>query len=107
MSDNNDYNPVKSRRKFLGSSSAALIAIAGMQASAAVAQVASPMGTDDHSGINEKEPQGKNSMLDGQNPSSNFPPETDSGGQPPFKYPLLVRTQAHRGRRLDTPGNRA
>ena len=86
MSDNNDYNPL-SRRKFLGNSSAALVAIAGMQV-AAVAQEATPIRSKDHSLVNELEPQPKNTVLDAQNPSSNFSPETDSGGQPPFKYPF-------------------
>jgi len=86
MSDNNDYNPL-SRRKFLGNSSAALVAIAGMQVAAA-AQEAKPIRSKDHSLVNELEPQPKNTSLDAQNPSSNFPPETDAGGQPPFKYPF-------------------
>jgi oxalate decarboxylase len=86
MSDKNDSNPL-SRRKFLEGSSAALVAIAGMQV-AAVAQEAAPVRSKDHQLANELEPQPKNSPLDEQNPSSNFPPETDSGGQPPFKYPF-------------------
>ena len=86
MSDKNDSNPL-SRRKFLESSSAALVAIAGMQVAAA-AQEAAPVRSKDHQLVNELEPQPKNAALDAQNPSSNFPPETDSGGQPPFKYPF-------------------
>ena len=43
--------------------------------------------TDTHTGINESQPGPKNNtVLDGQNPDSVWPPETDSGGQPPFKY---------------------
>ncbi len=38
--------------------------------------------------MNETEPGPKNSALDGQNPSSVWSPETDAGGQPPFKYPF-------------------
>ncbi len=87
MSDNNkDHNPL-SRRKFIGNSSAALVAIAGMQV-AAGAQEATPIRSKDHTLVNELEPQPKNAALDAQNPSSNFAPETDSGGQPPFKYPF-------------------
>ena len=29
-----------------------------------------------------------NKTVDNQNPSSVWPPETDAGGQPPFKYPF-------------------
>ena len=86
MSDNNDFNPL-SRRNFLGKSSAALVAIAGMQASAA-AQQSVPIRSKNHTLVNEQEPQPKNTPLDAENPSSNFPPETDAGGQPPFKYPF-------------------
>jgi len=87
MSENNEYNPL-SRRKFLGNSSAALVAIAGMQVAAAGAQEATPIRSKDHHLVNEQEPQPKNAALDAQNPSSNFSPVTDSGGQPPFKYPF-------------------
>ena len=86
MSDKNDSNPL-SRRKFLEGSSAALVAIAGMQVAAA-AQEAAPVRSKDHQLANELEPQPKNTTLDEQNTSSNFPPETDAGGQPPFKYPF-------------------
>jgi oxalate decarboxylase len=86
MSENNESNPL-SRRKFLGSSSAALAAIAGMQMTA-VAQQVTPVRSPDHHLINESETQPKNATLDAQNPSSNWSPETDSGGQPPFKYPF-------------------
>ena len=85
-SSKNDSNPL-SRRKFLESSSAALVAIAGIQVAAA-AQEAAPVRSKDHQLANELEPQPKNTPLDEQNPSSNFPPETDWGGQPPFKYPF-------------------
>jgi oxalate decarboxylase len=86
MSDKNDSNPL-SRRKFLGNSSAALVAIAGMQV-AARAQEQTPIRSKDHQLVNELEPQPKNTTLDAENPSSVFSPETDSGGQPPFKYPF-------------------
>jgi oxalate decarboxylase len=74
-----------SRRRFLGQSSAALMAAAGLQAHA---QQGTPPRSPDHHLPNELEPQPKDAMLDAQNPNSNFPPETDAGGQPPFKYPF-------------------
>jgi oxalate decarboxylase len=80
----NDYNPL-SRRKFLSQSSAALMAVASLQAAA---QEATPIHSKDHHLVNEQERQPKNAMLDDQNPNSNWAPETDSGGQPPFKYPF-------------------
>ena len=80
-----------SRRKFLGASSAALAAAAGLPASseqAAVTAQESPIRSADHHLVNEQQPQPRDPMLDDQNPSSNFPPPTDAGGQPPFKYPF-------------------
>ena len=85
MSDNLN-NPL-SRRKFLGSSSAALAAVAGLQATA-IAQEKTPIRSKDHHLPNEQERQPKNAPLDDQNPSSNWAPPTDAGGQPPFKYPF-------------------
>jgi oxalate decarboxylase len=82
-----DDSNTLSRRKFLGTSSAAMAAIAGMQVSA-VGQQAPQVRSKDHTLVNESETQPKNTPLDSQNPSSNFSPETDSGGQPPFKYPF-------------------
>src|SRR5882762_732669 len=79
-------NPL-SRRKFLGSSSAALVAVAGLQ-SVASAQEKTPIRSADHHLINESEPGPKNQMLDDQNPASNWSVATDAGGQPPFKYPF-------------------
>ncbi len=79
-------NPL-SRRKFLGNTSAALAAVAGLQATA-TAQEKTPIRSKDHHLPNEQEPQPKNAMLDDQNPSSNWAPPTDAGGQPPFKYPF-------------------
>lgn len=87
------YNPL-SRRKFLGSSSAAIAAIAGLKAAEAqqtpggIEQNSIPVHSPDHHLVNEQEPQPKDHMLDDQNPSSNWPPTTDAGGQPPFKYPF-------------------
>jgi oxalate decarboxylase len=82
-----DKDQVKvSRRRFLGTSSAVLAAVAGVQV--AQGQERRPVVTPNHTGVNESEPGPKNTMLDSQNPSSVWPPETDSGGQPPFKYPF-------------------
>ncbi|ADW71202.1 cupin domain-containing protein [Granulicella tundricola] len=82
MSDNQN-NPL-SRRKFLGNTSAALAAFGALQV--ASGQEAVPIRSKDHHLINETETQPKNKMLDDQNPSSNWPPTTDAGGQQPFKY---------------------
>ena len=80
-----DNSPL-SRRKFLENSSAALVVLGGLQATSASAQQTHPIRSADHHLINESEPGPKNQMLDDENPSSNWSPETDSGGQPPFKY---------------------
>jgi len=74
-----------SRRRFLEAGSAVLVAAAGMQVAQGQEKTAQ---TPDHTGVNETEPGPKNSPLDGQNPSSVWAPETDAGGQPPFKYPF-------------------
>jgi oxalate decarboxylase len=76
-----------SRRKFLENTSAALVALGGLQVAAAAQEPARPRSKDHHL-INESETGPKNTALDEQNPSSNWSPETDAGGQPPFKYPF-------------------
>ncbi len=89
MSDSNNRAPVNeelSRRSFLGVGSAALAA-ATLTSLTAYAQEAAVRSKDHHL-VNESEPQPKNAILDDQNPSSNWAPETDAGGQPPFKYPF-------------------
>jgi oxalate decarboxylase len=74
-----------SRRKFLETGSAVLVAAAGLQA--AQGQQGKIYPTDTHTGINESQPGPKgNTVLDGQNQDSVWPPETDAGGQQPFKY---------------------
>src|SRR5258708_33152933 len=84
MSDENDQSKL-SRRRFLEAGSAVLVAAAGMQA--AQGQQSKIYPTDPHTGINESQPGPKNNtVLDGQNQDSAWPPETDAGGQPPFKY---------------------
>ena len=72
-----------SRRKFIGVGSAAL-ALAGLQI--AEGQEKKVPRSPDHHLPNETEPGPNNTVLDKQNPSSVWPPETDAGGQPPFKY---------------------
>lgn len=95
-----ETNDRLSRRKFLGGTSAAL-------AAAALAPVASAAqnpqqggqerpvsaGGDSHTGINEKQLGPQNPTAERAEEDSVFPPETDAGGQPPFKYPFAF---AHR-----------
>ncbi|WP_263382446.1 cupin domain-containing protein [Granulicella arctica] len=76
-----------SRRTFLGKSSAMLAAAAGMPMMAAAQQAVDKSG-DNHKGVNEQQPGPKNAPLEAAEPSSVYPPESDSGGQPPFKYPF-------------------
>jgi oxalate decarboxylase len=74
-----------SRRKFLETGSAVLVAAAGMQV--AQGQQSKIYPTDTHTGINESQPgPPPNTVLDDQNPDSVWPPTTDAGGQQPFKY---------------------
>ena len=85
-----------SRRRFLGNSSAVLAAAAmGPVSSAAQDQrkQGQPSGEDRHIGINEKQIGPQNLPAEQAQPDSVFPPETDAGGQPPFKYPFAM---AHR-----------
>jgi len=77
-----------SRRQFLGTGSAALVAIAGIPAAIAAAQETSPIRSADHHLKNETEPGPNNTTLDQQNPDSVWAPPTDAGGQAPFKYPF-------------------
>src|SRR5260370_34508219 len=82
MSEENDHSKL-SRRRFLEAGSALLVAAAGMQAQGQQSKIYP--GT--HTGINESQPGPKpNTELDDQNPDSAWPPETDAGGQHPFKY---------------------
>jgi oxalate decarboxylase len=75
---------VVSRRKFLETGSAVLAAAAGLQV--AQGQEKAQVRSADHRLANETEPGPNNTVLDRQNPSSVWSPETDAGGQPPFKY---------------------
>ena len=76
-----------SRRKFIGGSSAALIAAAGLKV--ASAQETKPRSADHHL-PNESDPGVKNDPLDAENPDSVWSPATDAGGQPPFKYSFAL-----------------
>jgi oxalate decarboxylase len=74
-----------SRRRFLETGSAVLVATAGLQAAHGQQSKINPTGS--HTGINESQPGPKNNVvLDGQNMDSVRPPATDAGGQQPFKY---------------------
>jgi oxalate decarboxylase len=76
-----------SRRRFLERSSAALAVMASLPMMAA-AQQTRDMSGDNHKGVNEAQPGTRNSVLDSAEPDSVWPPTTDAGGQPPFKYPF-------------------
>jgi oxalate decarboxylase len=78
---------VLTRRSFLGKGTVALAAAAGLPITAAAQQTPDKNG-DSHSGVNETQPGPKNPALDQAEPDSVYPPETDGGGQPPFKYPF-------------------
>src|SRR6202167_6147631 len=83
MSEENGQSKL-SRRRFLEAGSAVLVAAAAFEAQG---QQSGMYPTDTHTGVNESQPGPKNNtVLDGQNQDSVWPPETDSGGQPPFKY---------------------
>src|SRR5271170_6285667 len=73
-----------SRRRFIGVGSAALAAAAGLQI--AEGQENKVPLSPDHHLPNESEPGAHNSVLDKENSNSVWAPETDAGGQPPFKY---------------------
>ena len=76
-----------SRRRFLGRSSALLVAAAALPMAAAAQQTVDKSG-DNHSGVNEQQPGPRNQPLEEAEPDSVWPPATDAGGQPPFKYPF-------------------
>ncbi|HEY1730367.1 MAG TPA: cupin domain-containing protein [Terriglobales bacterium] len=76
-----------SRRTFLGRSSAALAAAASLPLVAAAQQTVDK-SKDTHTGVNEQQPGPRNATLDSSEPDSVWPPTTDAGGQPPFKYPF-------------------
>jgi oxalate decarboxylase len=79
-----------SRRSFLGKGSTALAMAATLPMIASAQQQVQPqmkdMSGDSHQGKNETEPGPINKANDAMNPDSVWPPETDAGGQEPFKY---------------------
>ncbi len=82
-----------SRRNFLRNTAAALAATAAAAPlAAAQTNLAQPqtkdMSRDTHTGVNERELGPQNQVIGAQEPDSVFPPTTDAGGQPPFKYPF-------------------
>jgi oxalate decarboxylase len=87
MIDSESGNESISRRSFLEKGSAALAAIASLPVFAA-GQQTGDVGGDKHTAVNETQPGPKNKALDAMDPDSVFPPGTDEGGQPPFKYPF-------------------
>jgi oxalate decarboxylase len=89
VQDNTISNAGVSRRSFLEKTSAALVAVAGLPILAA-AQQTRDMSGDTHTGVNEQELGPQNRGLEAQEPDSVYPPEADSGGQPPFKYPFAM-----------------
>jgi oxalate decarboxylase len=86
MADQDNQDSV-SRRSFLGKTSAALVAAASLPIMAAAQQTPDKSG-DTHTGINEQYLGPRNKPLDDAEPDSVYPPTTDAGGQPPFKYPF-------------------
>jgi oxalate decarboxylase len=78
-----------SRRTFLSQTSAA-VAVAATLPVLAAAQQARNSTQNKHSGINEQELGPTNPTLEAQEADSVFPPATDAGGQPPFKYPFAL-----------------
>ena len=87
--DNKMSNDGVSRRTFLGKSSAALVAAASLPIVAA-AQQTKDLSGDNHVGDNERELGPKNPTAEAMEPDSMYPPVTDAGGQPPFKYPFAM-----------------
>src|SRR5579859_4757044 len=79
-----DNKECVSRRSFLGKTSSVLAAIASLPVIAGAQQTRDLNG--DHSGVNLTQPGPRNKTLDAGEPDSVFSPDTDAGGQPPFKY---------------------
>src|ERR1700750_1433800 len=77
-----------SRRKFLEGSSAAFIAAAGL--GVASAQDTKVIRSANHHLANETMPVNNKNALEAENTDSGWPPATDAGGQPPFKYSFAL-----------------
>src|ERR1700710_3104445 len=75
------------RRSFLGRTSAVL-AMAATSPILVAAQQTADKSNDSHTGVNEEQPGPRNPTPDQAEPDSVYPPTTDAGGQPPFKYPF-------------------
>jgi oxalate decarboxylase len=86
MGEKNNPNEF-SRRCFLGKTSAVLAVAATSPILSAAQQTVDKSG-DNHTGVNEQQPGPRNPTLDQAEPDSAYPPTTDAGGQPPFKYPF-------------------
>ena len=87
--DSRNSTDVVSRRSFLEKTSAAVVAAVSLPILGA-GQQTKDMSRDTHTGINEQELGPKNPALEAQEPDSMYPPGTDAGGQPPFKYPFAM-----------------
>jgi len=87
--DNRTSTEGVSRRSFLEKTSAAVVAAVSLPI-LAVGQQTKDLSRDTHTGINEQELGPKNTALEAQEPESMYPPGTDAGGQPPFKYPFAM-----------------
>ncbi len=79
--------PQVTRRRFLETGSAVLVAAAGLQSG--LAQEKTPRSTDHHL-PNETEPGPNNTSVENENPDSVWSPETDAGSVPPFKYSFAL-----------------
>jgi oxalate decarboxylase len=88
--DNETGNELVSRRSFLGKTSAALAAAVSLPILAGAQQQTKDLSGDTHTGVNEQELGPRNPALEAQEPDSMYPPESDAGGQPPFKYPFAL-----------------
>ena len=86
MSEQNAKAPT--RRRFLGVSGAAFAAAAMVPL--AQAQQEKPVRSDKHDQPNEEQPGENNGLLDEENPSSVWSPETDNGTVEPFKYSFAL-----------------
>ncbi len=93
------------RRRFLGAGSTALAATALLaitteqdsQAAGQTNHVNVPRSSK-HDSPNEEDPGARNGALEAENPNSVWSPETDNGGQPPFKYSFsLARKRIESG----------
>jgi oxalate decarboxylase len=86
---------IVNRRSFLEKGSVALALTAGL----AWAQQTGNGNGDSHTEDNETQPGPVNKTIDALEPDSTFPPTTDAGGQPPFKYPF-----SHAHKRIEAGG---